>query len=156
MSPRTCLMPSGRFAFVKMRHFTVTLLDTPLVFLIHPKVQRSCVACHGDLSFGVTIWGNLSERPVGYGACSISVVAMLRPWQQELGMQEDWPGILWLPLHFPTRSLGAQSPRRTLRVHSSKPPGSIGTCRNSILPVILRNCYLGSPFSTKIIGSRIK
>lgn len=156
MSSRTCLMPSGRFALVQMRHFRVTLLDTPLVSLKHPRVQSSYVACHGDLSFGVTIRGNLSERPVGYGARSISVVAMLPPWQQELQMHKDWPGILWLPPHFPTRSLSAQSPCRTLCVHSSKPPGSIGTCRNSILPVILRNCYLGSPFSTKIIGSRIK
>lgn len=149
-------MPSGRFAFVKMRHFTVTLLDTPLVFLIHPKgAEQLCC-----LSWGSFFWGDNLRKSLwetrGYGACSISVVAMLWPWQQELGMQEDWPGILWLPPHFPTRSLSAQSPRRTLRVHSSKPPGSIGTCRNSILPVILRNCYLGSPFSTKIIGSRIK
>lgn len=72
-------MTSGRFALVQMRHFRVTLLDTPLMSLIHPKVQSCYVACHGDLCFGVTIRRNLSERPVGYGAHSISVVAMLRP-----------------------------------------------------------------------------
>lgn len=52
MNPWTHLMPSGRLAFVQMKHFMVTLLDTPLMFLTYPKVQSSCVACHGDLSFG--------------------------------------------------------------------------------------------------------
>lgn len=79
MNPWTHLMPSGRLAFVQMKHFMVTLLDTPLMFLTYPKVQSSCVACHGDLSLGDDLRKSLREtsglwRPQHHLSASVSLL----------------------------------------------------------------------------------